>query len=322
MSGNRWLAGCLALATAALAGAAAAQMQSIAIATGGTGGVYYPLGGGLANILSKTLPGIQATAEVTGGSVDNLKLIGSGQAELAFTMVDATLDAYKGEDKFKGGKVDVRALAVLYPNRMHVVTVEGRGVEKIADLKGRRVSTGAPGSATEVMAFRVIEAAGLDKDKDMRRERLGAAESVNAIKDGKIDAFFWVGGLPTAAITDLAATPGIKLKLIDHSELAEKMNAKYGQLYSADVIKAGTYPGQETDNRMTSVWNIMVANASLPEQLAYNVVKTMFDKKAEWAAIHRDASELNLENQSIAKSAIPFHPGAVKYFTEQGVKIN
>jgi len=322
MSGNRWLAGCLALATAALAGAAAAQMQSIAIATGGTGGVYYPLGGGLANILSKTLPGIQATAEVTGGSVDNLKLIGSGQAELAFTMVDATLDAYKGEDKFKGGKVDVRALAVLYPNRMHVVTVEGRGVEKIADLKGRRVSTGAPGSATEVMAFRVIEAAGLDKDKDMRRERLGAAESVNAIKDGKIDAFFWVGGLPTAAITDLAATPGIKLKLIDHSELAEKMNAKYGQLYSADVIKAGTYPGQDADNRMTSVWNIMVANASLTEQLAYNVVKTMFDKKAEWAAIHRDASELNLENQSIAKSAIPFHPGAVKYFTEQGVKIN
>ena len=146
-------------------------------------------------------------------------------------MADAALDALKGEDKFKGGKVDVRTLMVLYPNRMHVVTIEGTGIEKMADLKGKRVSTGSPGSATEVMAFRVIEAAGLDKDKDMKRERLGVAESVNAIKDRKIDAFFWVGGLPTAAVTDLGATPGVKIKMIDHSDVVEKMNAKYGPLY-------------------------------------------------------------------------------------------
>ena len=322
MFGIRWIAGCAAVAAAAFAGGVAAQQRSIAIATGGTGGVYYPLGGGLANILSKSLPGIQASAEVTGGSVDNLKLIGSGQAELAFTMVDATLDAYKGEDKFKGNKVDVRALAVLYPNRMHVVTIEGRGVEKMADLKGKRVSTGSPGSATEVMAFRVIEAAGLDKDKDMRRERLGVAESVNAIKDGKIDAFFWVGGLPTAAVTDLGATPGVKIKLVDHADLVDKMNQKYGNLYAPDVIKAGVYPGQDKDNHMTSVWNIMVANAKMPDQLAYDIVKTTFDKKAEWVAVHREANELKLENQSIAKSAVPFHPGAIKYLVEQGVKMN
>ena len=105
---------------------------------------------------------------------------------------------------------------VLYPNRMHVVSVEGRGVTKMADLKGKRVSTGSPGSATEVLAFRCIEMAGLDKDKDMRRERLGVAESTNALKDGKIDAFFWVGGLPTAAVTDLGATPNAKIVLIDH----------------------------------------------------------------------------------------------------------
>src|SRR5262245_7675583 len=172
----------LAVVASLLVGAALAQQKTIAIGTGGTGGVYYPLGGGLANILSKHLPGYQATAEVTGGSVDNLKLIGSGQSELAFSMADAALDAYKGEDKFKGSKVDVRTWMVLYPNRMHFVTIEGTGIEKMADLKGKRVSTGSPGSATEVMAFRVIEAAGLDKDKDMRRERLGVAESVNAIK--------------------------------------------------------------------------------------------------------------------------------------------
>jgi hypothetical protein len=320
MFAKKWLVGCLAVALTALG--VAAQQRTLSIATGGTGGVYYPLGGGLANILTKALPGVQATAEVTGGSVDNLKLIGSGQAELAFTMVDATLDAYKGEDKFKGNKVDVRALAVLYPNRMHVVSVDGRGVEKMADLKGKRVSTGSPGSATEVMAFRVIEAAGLDKDKDMRRERLGVAESVNAIKDGKIDAFFWVGGLPTAAVTDLGATPGVKIKMIDHADLFEKMNQKYGNLYAPDVIKAGTYPGQDKDNHITTVWNIMVTGAKMPEQLAYDIVKTTFDKKAEWVAVHREAGELKLENQSVGKSGVPFHPGAIKYFTEQGVKMN
>src|SRR5690349_20533441 len=139
-------------------------------------------------------------------------------------MADAALDAFKDQDKFRGKKVALRTLAVLYPNRMYVVTVEGTGIEKLSDLKGKRVSTGSPGSATEVTAFRVIEAAGLDKDKDMRRERLRAAESVNAIKDRKIDAFFWVGGLPTAAVTDLAATPGIKIKLIDNADLVAAMN--------------------------------------------------------------------------------------------------
>src|SRR5262249_54985743 len=199
---------------ALLSFAVAAQAQNIWIATGGTGGVYYPLGGGMAAMLSKYVPGIQATAEVTGGSVANLQLINTGKPYLGMTMADATLDAYKGEDKFKGHPVPVRTLLIMYPNRMHVVTIEGTGIAKMADLKGKRVSTGSAGSATEVMAFRVIEAAHLDKDKDMRRERLGVAESVDALKDRKIDAFFWVGGLPTAAVTDLANTPGVKIKMI------------------------------------------------------------------------------------------------------------
>jgi TRAP transporter TAXI family solute receptor len=152
-----------------------------------------------------------ATARVTGGSVANLQLIGSKQSEIALTQVDAAYDAIKGLEKFAGNVVPARMLMVLYPNRMHVVSVEGRGVNTMADLKGKRVSTGSPGSATEVFAFRCIEMAGLDKDKDVRRERLGVAESTNAVKDGKIDAYFWVGGLPTAAVTDLAATPNTKI---------------------------------------------------------------------------------------------------------------
>src|SRR5512140_3982972 len=220
-----------AMAVAALAFAAFALGQTISIGTGGTGGVYYPMGGGLAAMLSKYVPGMEATAEVTGGSVDNLKLIGTGKPYIGFTMADAGLDALKGEDKFKGNKIPLRTLMVLYPNRMHLVSVEGRGINKLADLKGKHVSTGSPGSATEVMAFRILEAAGLDKDKDIKRERLGVAESVNAIKVNKIDAFFWVGGLPTAAVTDLANTPGTKIRMIDHAEVVPKMNQKYGNLY-------------------------------------------------------------------------------------------
>ena len=304
----------------AFAGAAHAQQKTMSIGTGGTGGVYYPLGGAVANVLSKNLPNVQATAEVTGGSVDNLKLIGSGQSEIGFSMADAALDAMQGQDKFKSGKVPLQTLMVLYPNRMHVVTLEGTGIEKVADLKGKRVSTGSPGSATEVMAFRVIEAAGLDKDKDMKRERLGVAESVNAIKDRKIDAFFWVGGIPTAAVTDLAASPGVKMKLIDHGDLADKMNAKYGKLYSAGTIPPGAYPGYDKPNTIVDVWNILVTGNRMSEDDAYKIVKTLVEKKADLVAVHKEAASFSLENQVQERSPIPFHPGAMKYFKEQGVK--
>ena len=313
----------IALAAVAALGVtgAIAQQKTIAIGTGGTGGVYYPLGGALANLLSKNLKDTQATAQVTGGSVDNLKLIGSGQSEIGFSMADAAVDALKGEDKFKGNPVNLRTLMVLYPNIMHVVSIEGTGVNTMADLKGKRVSTGAPGSATEVMAFRVIEAAGLDKDKDMKRERLSVAESVNAIKDRKIDAFFWVGGLPTAGVTDLAATPGVKIKMIDHTEVVAKMNAKYNNLYAPAVIKADTYPGQTTDNKVSAVWNILVTNDKMTDQEAYDIVKLIVEKKADLVAVHKDAESFSVDNQIKTNSPIPWHPGAVKYFTEKGVKM-
>src|SRR5215203_3019349 len=318
---ERILKGALVAAAAVTlaGGAVLAQQKTISIGTGGTGGVYYPLGGAMANVLTKYLPGVQATAEVTGGSVDNLKLIGSGQSEIAFTMADAALDALKGQDKFKSAKVPLQSLLVLYPNRMHVVTIEGTGVEKIGDLKGKRVSTGSPGGATEVMAFRVIEAAGLDKDKDMKRERLGVAESVNAIKDRKIDAFFWVGGIPTAAVTDLAATPGMKMKLIDHGNLVEKMNAKYGKLYTSAKIKGGSYPGYDKDNSIAEVWNLIVTGDKMSNEDAYAIVKTLVEKKADIVAVHKEAESFSLDNQVQERSPIPFHPGALKYFKEKGI---
>src|SRR6201991_4720462 len=288
----------LALAAAALAvGVAKAQQRTIAIGTGGTGGVYYPIGGALANLLSKNLPNTQASAAVTGGAVAHVKLLNSGQSEIGFSMSDAALDALNGVDKFKGGKVPLRTLMVLYPNIMHVVSIDGVGVNTMADLKGKRVSTGSPGSATEVMAFRVIEAAGLDKDKDLKRERLGVAESVNAIKDGKIDAFFWVGGVPTPSITDLAATPGVKIKLIDHGDGAENMRKKIGPIYVKNKILGNAYPGQAADTTNVDVWNLLVVPENADEQLVYNITRTMFEKKDELVKVHKDASFLELGSQ-------------------------
>ena len=305
--------GSLAALAAALVFSGSSMAQNLSIATRGTGGVYYTMGGGLA--------AMQATAEVTGGSVDNLKLVATGKPYLAFTMADAALDALKGQDKFKGRKVPLKTLMVLYPNRMHVVSIEGTGVTKMAELKGKRVSTGSPGSATEVMAFRVIEAAGLDKDKDMERERLGVAESVNAIKDGKIDAFFWVGGLPTAAVTDLANTPGTTIRMIDHADVVPKMNAKYGDLYVQDTIGKSVYKGMAADNQQATVWNILVAHETMDDKTAYDIVKTIFDKQSDLIAVHKEAASFKLENQKTSATPVPYHPGAIKYFAEKGVKL-
>jgi TRAP transporter TAXI family solute receptor len=309
------------IGAALLALAFGAQAQNLSIATGGTGGVYYPMGGGLGAVLSKALPGVSATAEVTGGSVANLQLVGTGKPYLAFTQADAAIDALKGEDKFKGKPIPVRNLAVLYPNRMHVVTIEGSGVTKIGDIKGKRVSTGSGGSATEVFAFRVIEAAGLDKDKDMKRERLGVAESVNALKDRKIDAFFWVGGLPTAAVTDLANTPGVKIKMIDISQLVPAMVKKYGNVYIKDVIPKDTYKGMEADNQAATVTNLLVVHKDFNEQLAYNIVKTLFEHRDDLIRVHKEATNIKLENQKVEASSIPWHPAAIKYFAEKGIKL-
>src|SRR5918992_2765441 len=182
----------------------------LSIATGNTGGVYYPYGGGLAKVLSESLPKVEVTAEVTAASVDNLKLIQLGKVDIAFALADTLADPVHGRGPFeKTGAVKAQTLAVLYPNYTHLVTVEGNGIERLADLRGKVVSTGSAGSGTEVIAFRVLRAAGLDPDRDIRRQALSVKASVDAIKDDKIDAFFWSGGLPTASILDLASSIGI-----------------------------------------------------------------------------------------------------------------
>lgn len=292
---------------------------NLSIGTGGTGGVYYPLGGGMANILTKQVPGWQVTAEVTGASVDNMKLINTGKTDVGFTMADTAWEAYLGIDKFKDNKVPVRTLLVLYPNRTHVVTVEGTGINTMADLKGKRVSVGSPGSGTEILALRLLDEYGLTNE--VKRERLSVAESVNAIKDRKIDAFFWSGGLPTAAVTDLAATPGTKIKLLDHSEIVDAMNKKHGPLYVKDEIPQATYAGMTKPASILTVWNLLTVSEKMPDSVAYTIVKTLFDNKPDLVAVHKEAANLSLAFQTNSHSPIPFHSGAIKYYAEKGLKL-
>lgn len=316
-----WISGTVFLLLLFILSSAWAQKTvRLSIATGSTGGIYYSIGRSLADILSKYIPYLEATAKVTTASVDNCLLVGKRKADLAFTMADTAWNAFQGKKPFNE-KMVLRTAAVLYPSTVHVATVEGRGIEKVVDLKGKKVSTGSPGSETEVMALRILEACGLDSNKDLTREKMSLSESVRAMKDGKMDAFFWVGGLPTAAIADLGTTPGVKMKLIGAAEAIPKMRERYGPFYVTGVIPAKTYPRQITEIPTVVVWNLLVCSETMKESLAYDIVKTLFDHKPELVASDREASNLSLKHQAGGESPVPFHPGVVRYFTEKGLAI-
>jgi len=290
----------------------------LSIATGNTGGVYYPYGGGLARVISQSVPRVDATAEVTAASVDNLKLIQLGKADIAFVLTDTLDDAIAGRGPFAKMPVKARTLAVLYPNYTQVATVEGKGINRLADLRGRVVSTGAPGSGTEVIAFRVLRAAGIDPDKDIRRQGLTVNASVDALKDGKIDAFFWSGGLPTASLLDLASTIGITAKLLSNDEVLPKLQEQFTPgLYFRLVIPKGTYPGVNYDSGSVGVANALVVKDTMSDELAYELTKVLFDRQSDLAAIHPEAKKLKLDT-AVHGSPAPFHPGAIRYYEERG----
>jgi hypothetical protein len=293
--------------------------KRISVATGGMGGVYFVIGGGIASILTK-YAGVEATAEVTAASVDNCKLIAAKKSDMGLIMGDTGYDAFKGTGNFKGKPQPLRTLCVLYPNLMHVVSMEGKGVKRVSDLKGKRVSTGAPGSGTEVKALRVLEAAGINHEKDIKKDRLSAAESAGAMKDGKIDAYFWDGGVPTSSVLDLAASPGVKMLLVSHDELINRMVEKYGPVYYNSVIPKKVYTGIEYDTNVAAVGNLLMAHQEMDEKLAYDAVSTIFEHLKDLAAIHKEALNINLKDGSSNK-AVPYHKGAARYFKEKGLTV-
>lgn len=306
---------------AAYSSAEAQKTLRLSMATGGTGGSYYPMGGAIANVISKYISYAEATAEVSSASIDNCLLVGKSKADMAFVNADTAWDAHQGKGRAFKEKIPIRALAVWSPSSMHIVTVEGKGIQKVADVKGRRIATGAPGSNTELMALRVMGTYGINPDKDVTRERLSISEAAGALKDRKIDAFFWVGGIPTAAVTDLAATPGIRIKLLDHGDAVPKVREKFGPFYVVGVIPAKTYGGQDADVQICAVWNLVICNAAMKENVAYDIMKTLFDHRPELLAAHSDVKHFTLESQAGGGSPIPFHPGVLRYYKEKGLKI-
>ena len=291
----------------------------LSIATGNTGGVYYPYGGGLARVISQSVPSVDATAEVTAASVDNLKLIQLGKADIAFVLTDTLDDAINGRGPFANAPVRARTLAVLYPNYTHVATIEGKNISTLADLRGKVVSTGSPGSGTEVIAFRLLRAAGLDPDRDIRKQGLSVNASVDAIKDGKIDAFFWSGGLPTASVLDLASTVNVTAKLIPNDDVLPALQGMYAPgLYFRLVVPGGTYPGVTSDVGVVGVANALIVGDTMSDDLAYELTKVLFDKQRDLAAIHPEAKKLSLDTATQGSPA-PFHPGAIRYYQERGV---
>lgn len=293
------------------------RAQFLSIATGGTGGVYYPYGGGIAKVLNENLPNVRATAEVTAASVDNLKLIRDGKADIALALTDTVADAVNGRGAFAGAPVPAATLAVLYSNYTHLVTLASSGITTVADLRGKRVSTGSPGSGTEVLAFRVLRAAGVNPDADVTKQGLGASESVDALKDGKIEAFFWSGGLPTAAVQDLSHSAGITIRMIPTGDLVPALQKEHGSLYFPLQVPANAYPGVTVPVSVVGVANALIVNKSMPEQLAYDITRILFEKQPELAAIHPEARNLTLAT-AVKGSPADFHPGALRYYRERG----
>ena len=293
--------------------------RRLSIATGGTGGVFYPYGGGIAKVITEHLPNTEATAEVTAASVDNLKFLEQGTSDLAFTMADMAQDAVMARDVFADfGAVQVRTLAVLYSSYSHLVASADASIAAITDLRGRVVSTGAAGSGTTVIARRMLQAAGLDPARDIREQSLGVAQSVDALKDGKIDAFFWNGGLPTASILDLVNTPGVKARFIATDGQLPRLEQMFGpSLYYRDVIPKGTYEN-DAEIPVVAVANLLVASADMPEDLAHDITQLLFDRQGELAAIHPQARTLSLTT-ALTGSPVPFHPGAIRFYRERNV---
>ena len=308
----------LALPACAPGGANIGGKRRLSIATGGTGGVFYPYGGGIAKVITESLPNTEATAEVTAASIDNLKFLKQGTSDLAFTMSDAAQDAVLARDEFKDfGAIPLRTLAVLYSSYTHLVTLADSGITDVTQLKGRTVSMGAAGSGTATLGYRILEAAGVGPN-DIRSQSLGVAQSVDALKDGKIDAFFWSGGLPTASVLDLVNTPRTRARFIATDSMLPQLEKAYGSsLYYKAIIPKGMYQ-QDTDVAVVGVAVLLVASETMPEDLAHDITRVLFEKQPELATIHPEARHL-APDRAIAGSPAPFHPGAIRYYQERGV---
>lgn len=291
--------------------------SQLTLATGGTSGTYYALGSGITKVLNEKAK-LNSNNQSTGASVENLRLISNGEVQIAFTQSDILNYAVNGTEMFKsqGPVKNVKALANLYPETIQIVVPANSPIKTIQDLKGKRVSVGAGGSGTELNAKQILEIYGL-KFEDFQVQRLSFGDSVGAIKDGKLDAAFVTAGTPTAAVTELGATNGVRILEVDDAHF-QKLKEKY-PYYTQVTIPAKTYKGQDMDVKTVAIQAMLVVPAELDEATVYNITKTLFDNLDMLAAVHSKGKEVKLEN-ALNGITVDIHPGALKYFHEKGVQ--
>lgn len=299
------------------AGSVLAHDQFIYIGTGGTGGIYYPYGIGVAKIWNLYIPGVKAVAKVTGGSVENVQLVHKGEAMIGMVMDDVAVAGYKGLSPFKGKKQNILAIAVMYPHMFQVVTLKKSGIKNIEQVRGRKISTGSPGSGTNFMAERVFRALEIPLDS-YRDSRLSFAENVTALKDGTIEVGIWSVGPGASSILDLATTHDIHI--ISFTEGQRKKILAANSEYSAVNLAGGVYRGVDNPVPTIGVWNIMVCQGSLKTELVYDLVKAIYEHNDYLLKIHPSASYTTPEN-AVKHSSIPLHPGTIKYLKEKSIEV-
>lgn len=293
----------------------APQKVNLILATGGTSGTYYPFGGAMAQIFNSKITNMNVTAQATGASVENLKLIGKKEAELAIVQNDMTDYAYNGKEAFKDGKVEnVRAIATLYPEVIQIVASAESGINSLADVKAKKFSVGAAGSGVEANARQMFEVMGMTYN-DFTANYLSFAESADAYKDKHIDGFVFVSGIPNAAIQDITATSELKFVSLS-DDVINKIVEKY-PFYTPYTIPAGTYKGQDADVKTVAVNATLVVGAEVSEKVVYDLTKALFDNQAELATAHAKGKLLALET-AVKGISVPYHPGAEKYYKEVG----
>jgi len=317
LRGPKGLIGTAALVALSLGAPAVAQDQ-LSIATGGTGGVYYPMGGGLAEIINTHIEGYSATAEVTGASVENMGLIALGDADLAIALADTVAQAYTGTGRFDGQQLPmVRGIASLYANMVHIVALDGSGITTLEDLRGKRVSIGAPGSGTEVNTAAILDANGISYD-DIDEQRLNFNETADALANGDIDAGFWSVGAPTSSILNLATTQDITIIALTEEQLAAAKAAD--STFATTTLAGGTYTGVDEDIAVLGIPNVLTVSSEMSDDLAYAITKAMFDNIAELQAVHPAANQTTVEF-TLDATPVPLHPGAIRYFEEIGATV-
>jgi len=303
--------------TLVFTGAVVAKTTFISIGTGGTGGVYYPYGGGVAEIWSKHVKGVRAVAEVTGASVENVKLAHKGETVIGEVMADTAIAGYKGLSKFKGKKHNILSMAIMYPNVLQVVTLKKSGITNIEQVKGRNISTGSPGSGTNFMAEAVFKALGIPLDS-FKDSRLSFTESANALRDGTIEVGFWCVGPPTSSIMDLSTTHDISI--IEFTPEQAKKIVAYNKAYTSVDLFAGAYRGIDKAVPTIGVMNVIIAQKSLDTDLVYNLVKALYEHNDYLVKIHPLAAFTTPEN-AVKYAPIPLHPGTIKYLKEKNIAI-